>query len=87
MGWMIKGLSPGRGWEFFFSPPCPDWLWDPSTPYVMGRRGLSLGVKWPGHKAEHSPPSSALPQYFSMVWCSVKAEGELYLHLPEMLRG
>jgi hypothetical protein len=28
-GCMIGGLSPGRGWEFFSSPPCPDRLWGP----------------------------------------------------------
>jgi hypothetical protein len=25
-GWTIKGSSPGRGWEFFSSPPRPDRL-------------------------------------------------------------
>jgi hypothetical protein len=42
---------------------------------------LSLGVKQPGHEADHLPPSSAegmsgamhpLPQYSFMAWCSVK---------------
>jgi len=43
---------------------------------------LSLGVKWPGHEAAHSPPSSAevkaawsyasTPQYIFMAWCLVK---------------
>jgi hypothetical protein len=50
---------------------------------------LSLGVKWPGHEVDHSPPSSAkvkesgaihpLPCYAFMAWCSVKAQGQLYL--------
>jgi len=44
-------------------------------------RALSLGVKWPGREADHSPPSSAkvnawnytsTPQYTSMAWCLVK---------------
>jgi hypothetical protein len=26
-GWMIGGSRPGRGWEFFSSPPHPDRLW------------------------------------------------------------
>jgi hypothetical protein len=26
MGWMIGGSSPGKGWEFFSSPPRPDRL-------------------------------------------------------------
>jgi hypothetical protein len=34
---------------------------------------LSLGVKWPGREADHSPPSSA------EVECV-----ELYLHFPNM---
>jgi len=43
---------------------------------------LSLGVKWSGYKADHSPTSSAevenvwryisTPQYALMAWCSVK---------------
>jgi hypothetical protein len=46
---------------------------------------LSLGIKWMGHEADHSPPSSAevknacsytfTPPYAFMVWCSVKAQG------------
>jgi hypothetical protein len=48
--------------------------WVPGAP--------SLGVKWPGPEADHSPPSSAEVKnvwsytsplhYVSMVWCSVK---------------
>jgi hypothetical protein len=49
----------------------------------MGNGGaLSLGVKWPGPEADHSPPSSAevknawsytsTPQYVFMAWCLVK---------------
>jgi hypothetical protein len=51
---------------------------------------LSLGVKQLGHEADHSPPSSAevknewcytsTPQYTYMAWCSVKAQGQLYLY-------
>jgi hypothetical protein len=36
---------------------------------------LSLGIKWPGREADHSPPSGAippLPQYAFMTWCLVK---------------
>jgi hypothetical protein len=29
----------------------------PPIPWVLG--ALSLGVKWPGREADHSPPSSA----------------------------
>jgi hypothetical protein len=38
----------------------------------MGTTGYFLGVKWPGRKADHSPPSSA----------EVKEWVELYLHSP-----
>jgi hypothetical protein len=43
---------------------------------------VSLGVKWPGREADHTPPSSAevknawrytyTPQYIFMAWCLVK---------------
>jgi hypothetical protein len=39
-GWMIGGLSPGRGWEFFSSPPRPDRLWGPPSPLSNGYLGL-----------------------------------------------
>jgi hypothetical protein len=52
---------------------------------------LSLGVKRPEREADNSPPSSAgvknawsytsTPQYAFMAWCSVKAQGQLYLYL------
>jgi hypothetical protein len=40
--------------------------------YIPG--GLSLGVKWPGCEADHSPPSSA----------KVKECMELYFHSPSL---
>jgi hypothetical protein len=56
----------------------------------MGTRSSSLGVKQLGREADHSPPSSAevknelsytsTPQYAFMGWCSVKAQGQLYLY-------
>jgi hypothetical protein len=59
----------------------------PPIQWVPG--AISLGVKWLGHKADHSPPSSAgvknmwsytsTPLYAFMVWCSVKAQEQLYL--------
>jgi hypothetical protein len=52
----------------------PPLQWVPGT--------LSLGVKWLGHEADHSPPSSAkvknawsytsTPQYVFMAWYLVK---------------
>jgi hypothetical protein len=34
------GSSPGRGWEFFSSPPRPDRLWGPPTLLSSGYQGL-----------------------------------------------
>jgi hypothetical protein len=55
--------------------------------YYAVAGALSLGAKWPGHEADHSPPSSAevknawsytsTLQYTFMAWCSVKAQGQL----------
>jgi hypothetical protein len=64
----------------------------PTQPLIQWVPGvLSLGVKQPGHEADHSPPSSAevkmfgaipsFPQYTFMAWCSVKAQGQLYFYL------
>jgi hypothetical protein len=59
----------------------------------MGTRyqgAFSLGIKRPGFEADHSPPSSAAfknalcytstPQYAFKAWCSVKAQGQVYLY-------
>jgi hypothetical protein len=52
------GSSPGRGWEFFSSPPRSDRIWSP--PSLLSIPGaLSLGVKRPGREADYSPPSNA----------------------------
>jgi len=40
-GWMIGGSSPGRGWEFYASPPRPDRLWGPPSLLSNGYKGLS----------------------------------------------
>jgi hypothetical protein len=62
-------------------------LTQPPIQWVPG--ALSLGVKRPVREADHSPLSSAevknawshtsTPQYVFMAWCSVKAQGQLYL--------
>jgi hypothetical protein len=55
----------------------------PTQPPIQWVPGaLSLGVKWPGRKADHSPSSIAevknawsytsTPQYAFMEWCLVK---------------
>jgi hypothetical protein len=43
--------------------------------YPVGTGAFSLGVKWPGREADHSPPSSA----------EVKECVELYVHFPNTL--
>jgi hypothetical protein len=48
----------------------------PTQPPIQWVPGaLSLGVKWPGREADHSPPSSA----------EVKELVDLYLHSPNTL--
>jgi hypothetical protein len=47
------------GSSVFISPYHSDQLWGPLASYLMGTRGLSLGVKQPWHEAHHSPPYSA----------------------------
>jgi hypothetical protein len=56
-------------------------MW-PTKPPIRVPGVLFLGVKWLGHEADHSPPSSdevknvwsytSVPQYTFMVWCSIK---------------
>jgi hypothetical protein len=57
---MIGGSSPSRGWEIFLpttaSRPAMGLT---QTPFQWVPGALSLGVKQGGHKADHSPPSSA----------------------------
>jgi hypothetical protein len=84
--WMIRGSSPGRGWEFLSSPPRPDRFWGPPSLLSNGYQGglFPWGVKRSEHEADHSSPSSAevkmrgaippLLQYTLMAWCSVKAQ-------------
>jgi hypothetical protein len=62
-------------------------LWPTQHPAHWAPGILSLGIKRPGREAYHSPPSStevkiswsctSTPQYALMVWCSVKAQGQL----------
>jgi hypothetical protein len=37
---MIGGSSPGRGWEFFFSPPRSDRFWGPPSLLSNGYQGF-----------------------------------------------
>jgi hypothetical protein len=67
---------------------------EPTQPPIQWVPGsLSLGVKQPWREAHHSPQSSAevknawsynsTPQYAFMAWCSVKAQGQLYLYFTQ----
>jgi hypothetical protein len=83
-----RGSSPGRGREFFSSPPRPDRLWSPPSLLSSGYQGISLGVKRPRREADHPVPKSRkrgaipqLPHYTFTAWCSVKAQGQLYVYL------
>jgi hypothetical protein len=81
-----------QGQGFIFSSLCPQRLWSPPSLLSNRYRGLFCwGVKQLGREADHSSPSSAevknawsytsTPQYAFMAWCSVKAQGQLYLYL------
>jgi len=66
-------------------------IWGPpSLLYNVYEGALSLGVERPVREADHSPPPSVVvknacytstPQYIFLAWCSVKAQGQLYLYL------
>jgi hypothetical protein len=65
--------------------------------YPMGNRVSFPGLKRPGREADHSLLSSAevknvwkytsTPQYAFVAWCSVKAQGQLYLYLQIVSDG
>jgi hypothetical protein len=62
------------------------------TPIQWVSEAPSLGIKWLGNEADHSPPSSAklknalsytfTPQYTFMAWFSVKKSTGTTLSLP-----
>jgi hypothetical protein len=93
-GWMIGVSSPGRGWEFFSSPPRPDRFWGPSSLLSNGYQGFfPWGVRMPEREADHSPKSSVEVEnawsYIStppvrlrgVVLRWKKTQRQLYIHL------
>jgi hypothetical protein len=92
-GWTIGvlGLDGWWGLGIFLIITASRTALGPTQPPIQWVPGaVSLGVKLLGRQADHSPPSSAavknewsytpLPQYAFMAWCSVKAQGQLYLY-------
>jgi hypothetical protein len=88
-GWWEGGSSPGRGSEFFSSPPRPELLWGPPSlsneyngpfPSELSGRGVKLTTHL--HLVQRSKDArcyTSTSQYAFMVWCSAKAQGQLYL--------
>jgi hypothetical protein len=54
-----QGLIPGRGKIFLFSIESRLALGSTQPPTQQILVTISPGVKWPGHEADYSPPSSA----------------------------
>jgi hypothetical protein len=63
-GWTVWGSNPSGGEIFCI---CPDLPWGPPSLLCNGYRVFPGGKVWPGHAADHSPPSSAVV----MVWATL----------------
>jgi hypothetical protein len=75
-GWTIGvlGFYSRLGLEIFLFTTASRLALGPTQPPIQWVPGaVSLGVKWPGREADHSPPSSA----------DVKEWLELYLYSPD----
>jgi hypothetical protein len=79
-GWLIKLFESLQGLGIFLFTTASRLTLGPTQPSIQEVPGaVSLGVKRPGHEADHSPPSSAevknvwsytsTSQYAFMVWC------------------
>jgi hypothetical protein len=56
-----RGFESRQGLGIFlFATASRPALWPTQPPVQWVPRALSLGVKWPGRKADHSPPSIAV---------------------------
>jgi hypothetical protein len=85
MGWKIGviGFDSQQELGIFLFTTTSRTALEPTQPPIQWVPGaLSLGVKWPGREADHSPLSSAKvkewvelylhPHYTFMAWCLVK---------------
>jgi hypothetical protein len=91
MGWTVRvlGFDSQQGLGIFLFTTVFRMALRPTQPPIQWVPGvLSLGVKRPGHEADHShivPRSknewnyTSIPRYAFKAWCSVKAQGQLYL--------
>jgi len=61
MGWTIEvlGFYSQQGLGIFLFTTSDTALGLNHPPIQWVPRAFSLGVKWPGHEADHTPPSSA----------------------------
>lgn len=55
-GW-TGNFNPGRSKRFSSAPKHPDQLWAQPASYAMCIWSYVVGVKWPAHQVEHSPPT------------------------------
>jgi len=75
-------------WIFFFTTTSRQAVGPTRPPIRRIPRILSLVVRWPVSETDHSPTTSArvnnawsytsIPQYASIVWCSLKAHWDGY---------
>jgi hypothetical protein len=88
-----RGFESRQGLGIFLFTTASRPVLRPTQPPIQWVPGaISLGVKRPGHEADHSHPSNAevnnawsytsTPQYKLIKWCSVKAQGQLTFTLP-----
>ena len=76
---MIQGWNPNRDKAFSSNPMCTDWLWSPPNPPIEWVSGaLCMGIKWLGHEADYSPPSTA---DVKNVWRCMSSPA-IWLHTP-----
>jgi hypothetical protein len=95
-GW--PGFNSQQEQEFFSLPLCLYHLWGPPSFLSSGHLGPFLGVRWWGHEADHSSPSSAkvinvwsytsIALYVFIAWWLIKkAQRKLHLILPYLLKS